>query len=76
MTRSRKEHIEWCKQRALEYLDQGDAQQAVTSILSDLSKHPGTKSSLTFAQQTVFIKGLALVDASPDAVRRFVEGFN
>lgn len=37
------EHIESAKKRALEYLDRCDPQQAFTSMLSDLSKHPETK---------------------------------
>ena len=36
---TRDEHLEWCKKRALEYLDSGDISNAVTSMLSDLSKH-------------------------------------
>jgi hypothetical protein len=34
------EHLEWCKKRALEYLDAGDPAQAFTSMMSDLRKHP------------------------------------
>jgi hypothetical protein len=36
------EHLEWCKSRALEYLEQGDLLQAHASMISDLSKHPET----------------------------------
>ena len=37
------EHLEWAKKRALEYLDAGDPQNAFTSMMSDLSKHPDLK---------------------------------
>lgn len=37
---TRQEHLDWAKQRALEYARQGDIQQAVASMLSDLRKHP------------------------------------
>lgn len=37
---TRDEHLEWCKKRALEYLDAGDLNNAFTSMLSDLNKHP------------------------------------
>lgn len=39
--RSRAEHLEWCKVRALEYLP--DTAQAMTSLASDLRKHPDTR---------------------------------
>jgi len=37
---TRQEHLDWAKQRALEYAQRGDIQQAVASMLSDLRKHP------------------------------------
>ena len=40
---SHDEHLEWCKQRAREYLANGDAQGACDSMLSDLGKHPETR---------------------------------
>lgn len=40
---TRAEHIAWCKQRALEYVDNGDLQNAYASMHSDLQKHPETK---------------------------------
>lgn len=68
MTRS--EHMKWCKQRALEYLDAGDTPQAIASMLSDLRKHPDTESHL--GMQLV-----AVIDStSMPAVRRWIEGFN
>lgn len=73
---TRKEHLEWTKSRALEYVDQGDTQQAINSLLSDLSKHGQTQSSLRFAQQAVFAMDLAGPHASPAKVREFIEGFN
>ena len=40
---TRIEHINWCKQRAREYVQAGDLLEAVTSMMSDLGKHPETK---------------------------------
>lgn len=37
---TRTEHIAWVKQRALEYVDTNDLQQALASFVSDLGKHP------------------------------------
>ena len=40
---TKEEHLVWCKERALEYLVKGEIWNAVTSMLSDLGKHPETK---------------------------------
>ena len=37
MTRS--EHLQWAKNRAYEYLDKEDTVEALTSFMSDMSKH-------------------------------------
>lgn len=70
---TRDEHLAWCKQRAREYLDAGDIRNGVTSMLSDLTKHPETKDLAEggFAQvgmHTILINDIAMA-------RRFVEGF-
>lgn len=39
---TRDEHLAWCKERALEYVDRGELSNAVASMLSDLRKHPET----------------------------------
>jgi hypothetical protein len=63
---SRAEHLAWCKARALEYLDSGDPGQAITSFISDLGKWKGGGR---------FYATITLVDDSPDAARRWIEGF-
>src|SRR5262249_1375543 len=40
--RTREEHLQWCKDRALEYLDEGNLASAIASMTSDLTKHPET----------------------------------
>ena len=67
----RKEHLAWCKQRALEYVEAGDATNAVASMLSDMSKHPETKLDPMFGMM-----GLMEAQRGPESVRRWVEGFN
>ena len=37
---TRAEHLAWAKQRALEYVDRGELQHALDSIISDMRKHP------------------------------------
>ena len=71
MTRS--EHVEWCKKRALEYVDHGDLNDAVTSMLSDLRKHPETEN------HAGIILGVTLMMSgklNEHETRRFIEGFN
>lgn len=71
---TRSEHLAWCKQRAREYLDHGDAQNALASMLSDLGKHPETKDHIGIHL------GMGLMIAgqlnTAQQVRDFVEGFN
>lgn len=39
-TDTRAEHLSWAKERALEYVERGELQDAFNSIASDLGKHP------------------------------------
>lgn len=72
MTGTRAEHIAWCKQRALEYVDAGDLDGALASLTSDLGKHPDTAGhaaiGLGFMQQVAgFLR-------SERDVRAWIEG--
>lgn len=40
--KTRKEHLDWCKQRALEYCNMHDMENAFISFMSDLAKHKAT----------------------------------
>ncbi len=69
--RTRREHLEWCKARAREYLERGDLDEAVASMVSDLSKHEKTADI-----QAGHLCAMALFAAqSPRMARAFVEGF-
>lgn len=77
MTKTRGEHIAWCKQRAhQEYnyyktKEPGAAiRNAVVSMLSDLGKHPETEGSLSWASML----GLSVRDEG--ALLKFIDGFN
>ena len=71
---TRTEHVEWCKERAREYLGQGDLGQALASMMSDLSKHPETKA---IAKSPLMALGMTAVMAGDHAdLTRFIEGFN
>lgn len=40
---TRDEHLQWCKGRAIQYLNAGDLNNAFTSMCSDVMKHPETE---------------------------------
>lgn len=69
---SRAEHLEWAKNRALEYVDAGDPRSAITSLMSDLGKHPGTASE---AKALVSLAMHALAQGTDKEVREFIMGF-
>lgn len=65
------EHMQWAKNRALEYVNAGQPENAVSSMLSDLSKHPETRP----IGRTLGPMGLKAVIDGPAHVRRWIEGF-
>ena len=71
---TRAEHLAWCKQRALEYVDAGDLSQAMTSMVSDLNAHPETLRHSAMELGMMMIMGGQL--GTPAEMRRFIEGFN
>jgi hypothetical protein len=68
----RAEHVRWCKERAREYLNEGDLQQAVASMLSDLTKHPDTQN---VGRGTGMLGIMCAANGDNEGVRRFIEGF-
>ena len=74
MATTRKEHLDWCKRRALEYVDNGDVQQAFTSMASDLRKHPETVDHAGI--ELGMMQLMAGMLSTPQEMQRFIEGFN
>lgn len=69
---TRAQHVEWCKQRAREYLAIGDVTNAVTSMMSDMNKHPECR-----VNDALVMLGMMTVQTGDLAgAHRFVEGFN
>ncbi len=71
---TRTEHLAWCKQRALKYVDAGDLPQAMASMGSDLNAHPETQRHSGMELGMMLLMGGQL--GSPAEMRRFIEGFN
>ena len=68
------EHLQWCKDRALSYVGFGDLTQALTSMYSDLGKHPETQGHPGI--QLGVMEQMAGLLRTEDKVREFIEGFN
>ena len=71
---TRAEHLQWAKDRALEYADRGDASGAMASIGSDLRKHPETAGHPGIELMMMHLMSGLL--NGPGELRKFIEGFN
>lgn len=70
MTMTREQHLASCKQRALEYLDRGELENAVFSMVGDMQDIEPVKPDLMLVGAT------AATNRDVAAVRRWIEGFN
>lgn len=70
---TRAEHLDWCKQRALEYVERGDCSDAFASMASDLNKHDGTRGHMAIKLGAQLLWH-GLLD-TPAAMREFILGF-
>lgn len=68
---TRAEHLAWAKERALAYLP-GNPPEAMTSMMSDLTKHPELKEHIGLRIAPMFYGA----HNDPQAVRRWIVGFN
>jgi hypothetical protein len=73
--RTRAEHLEWCKQRAREYLDRGDLANAVASMGSDMDKHPETRMAGEKMGTLIYVALIRITEGDVQGVRDWVEGF-
>jgi predicted nucleic acid-binding Zn-ribbon protein len=72
--KSRAEHIEWAKARALEYTAEGRyLPHAMASFVSDLGKHPATAGML--AAEDVLAMTNTAIQGDAAAMRRWIEAF-
>lgn len=69
---NRDEHVQWCKDRALDYINSGDLINAFSSMVSDMSKHPETKA---IAQAMAPVGMIYVRDGDYQSMRRWIEGF-
>jgi len=71
---TRNEHVQWCQNRALEYLDRGDLDNAFASMMSDITKHKETSNhvGIELGMDLRIIGGLS----TTNEMRRWITGFN
>jgi len=71
---NRQEHLQWCKKRALDILNNNDLTGAFASFVSDMSKHSETKN-----HSGLELGGMLLVSGNLNTqskMKNFIEGFN
>ncbi len=73
---TRAEHLQWCKDRALEYVEIGDNQQAFASMISDLRKHDDTEASAKMGGELGMMLMLSGNLSTPKQMTDFINGFN
>lgn len=73
-TVTREDHMEWVKERALQYVDDGDVQNAFASLVSDLNKHSETVNHGATNLGMMLMLGGHL--STPEQMREFIEGVN
>ena len=72
---TRDEHLQWCKDRALAYLEKGKIAEGMASFTSDMSKHPSTNETLQNGLSHSLIMQ-ALMTGSERECITCVNGFN
>ena len=68
---TRDEHLQWCKDRALEFWRAGALMTAVVSMGSNLSKHEETKPSPFL----IMAGGRCAINDDREGVKRWIDGF-
>ena len=71
---SRAEHLQWCKQRALEYCDQNDGIQEPSGKLHHAELNSWMAGRAGFLVQVAGYAGVRLNDT--EEMRKFIEGIN
>jgi len=71
---NRAEHLQYCKDRALEELRKGDTLDAFASMMSDMGKHKETAGHKALEMGTMLLLGGHL--STDQQMKKFIEGFN
>ena len=74
MIETAEEHLQWCKDRALQYVQIGELNNAFASMASDLNKHEGTRDHA--GMQLGIMMMMAGQLETPEAMASFIKGFH
>lgn len=69
------EHLQWCKDRALKYIEKNDLDGALASMGSDVLKHPETEHHVS-TNQLGFIQWVNGLLNTKEKMRDWIEGYN
>lgn len=76
---TREEHLQWAKDRAIEYVNRGDLVNALASFASDCGNHEGTApiADGTKIGMLLIMEGARCVQNDDrEGMRRLILGFN
>lgn len=73
---TRQQHLDWCKSRALQYVEAGNLDDAFASLLSDLGKHPETEGAYDICGSVGTSMLLTGRLDTAAAMTRWINGFN
>ena len=71
---NRAQHLNWCKERALEYINRGDVKEAFASFQSDMSKHSETATHIALEMGTMLLISGNL--STSNEMKNWIKGFN
>jgi len=71
---NRQQHLVWAKERAIEIVNAGDLDEALTSMYSDFGKYPETVGHLGI--QLGFMQQISGLLNTSCKVIKFINGFN
>lgn len=74
MEQTRAQHLQWAKERALEYVEAGDIPNALASMGSDLNKHPETTNHI--GMELGMMLAMTGNLRTKEQAREFINGFN
>lgn len=69
---TRKQHVEWCKERAFYELETNGPKAAIASLASDFTKHEDTDTAV----YAMMCFGAGMNNMDIDATKAWIDGFN
>lgn len=70
----REDHLQWCKERAIKYVDNNDLKNAFASFQSDMGKHEETAHHMALQMGTMLLLSGNL--DNDHQMREWINGFN